>query len=436
MFGGYQTRAVYDWHVRWWWHLDLGAGRLFIEAEIRRLRCPRCDRVVTEEVPFARRGARLTRDLEDLVAYLAQQRDKTTGARLLRISWATVARTVVRVAADHLDARRLDGLFRIGVDGVSYRKGHRYLTVVADHDRDGAVEWAGENRSAATLSRFFAELGPERCARLEAISVDMSGGYAKAIDAAAEAGWITARVAIDPFHVVRLANQAIDACRRWAWNEARRQGTDARWVKNSSLLSIPQAPSGPGRYLISSRPGMALRARGQDKEVPSMSTSRLRLVAVLILGALAVPAGASAQSYQGQTGTLRVSDRTPAPGASVGVAGSGFAARSKVIISIESAPLQLAVTTADDAGAISTTVSIPTDIALGTHTLKATGITPDGATLVLSATLEVAGSKSGLASTGGVPPALFVVLGVFLVLGAGAFVLAKAKGPRVAGRLQ
>ena len=65
---------------------------------------------------------------------------------------------------------------------MSYRKGHRYLTVVADHDRDGAVVWAGENRSAATLSRFFAELGPERCARLEAISVDMSACYAKAID--------------------------------------------------------------------------------------------------------------------------------------------------------------------------------------------------------------------------------------------------------------
>ena len=249
---GHETGACYDRRVRRWRHLDLGASQLWLEAEIRRLHCPRCDRVLTEEVPWARRGARLTRDLEDLVAYLAQRCDKTTVARLLRISWATVHRAVVRVVADHLDASRLDGLFRIGVDEVSYRKGHRYLTVVADHDGDGAVVWAGENRSAATLSRFFAELGAERCARLEAISVDMSAGYAKAIDAATDAGWITARVAIDPFHVVRLANQAIDACRRWAWNEARRQGADARWVKHTrwALVKDPGALSADQRLVL------------------------------------------------------------------------------------------------------------------------------------------------------------------------------------------
>ena len=43
------------------------------------------------------------------------------------------------VVADQLDPARLEGLFRIGVDEVSWRKVHRYLTVVADHDRDGAV---------------------------------------------------------------------------------------------------------------------------------------------------------------------------------------------------------------------------------------------------------------------------------------------------------
>jgi transposase len=114
------------------------------EAEIRRLCCRRCKRVRTEQVPWARPGARHSRDLEDVVAFLAQRVDKTTVARLLRVSWEAVANIVTRVVTEAIDDARLDELYRIGVDEISYRKGHRYLTVVADHDRQGAVVWAAE----------------------------------------------------------------------------------------------------------------------------------------------------------------------------------------------------------------------------------------------------------------------------------------------------
>src|SRR4051794_21811576 len=66
---GWSTRAVYDRSVRRWRHLDLGACRLFLSAEIRRLDCRACGRVVTETVPWARPGARFTRDFEDVVAW-------------------------------------------------------------------------------------------------------------------------------------------------------------------------------------------------------------------------------------------------------------------------------------------------------------------------------------------------------------------------------
>lgn len=176
---GWSTRAVYDRSTRRWRHLDLGAARLYLEAEIRRLACPACGRVRTETVPWARPGARFTRDFEDVVVYLAQRTDKTTITRLLRCSWEAVAAIVTRVVAEHLDDTRLEGLYRIGIDEVSYRKGHRYLTVVADHDRAGAVVWAGEGMSSATLERFFDALGAERTARLQAASMDLHGAYAK-----------------------------------------------------------------------------------------------------------------------------------------------------------------------------------------------------------------------------------------------------------------
>jgi transposase len=64
------------------------------------------------------------------VAWLCQHTDKTTVTKLLRTSWETVAGIVSRVVAEHVDGRRLENIYRIGVDEVSYRKGHRYLTVV------------------------------------------------------------------------------------------------------------------------------------------------------------------------------------------------------------------------------------------------------------------------------------------------------------------
>jgi transposase len=111
---GYETTAGYDRSARRWRHLDLGSCRLLLECVIRRLHCPRCDRVRTEEVPWARPRARHTRDFEDVVAYLTQRVDKTTVVRLMRCSWEAVAHIVSRVVADRIDDSRLDELTASG----------------------------------------------------------------------------------------------------------------------------------------------------------------------------------------------------------------------------------------------------------------------------------------------------------------------------------
>ena len=175
---GQVVRAVHDRHLRRWRHLDLGASRCLIEYRLRRVRCPDCG-VRVEAVPWARPGARHTRDFEDLTAFLAQQMAKAPIARLLRVRWDTVGRIVERVVGDHLDERRLEGLVQIGVDEIAYRRGQRYLTTVCDH-RTGAIVWMRPGRNAASLQAFFTELG-ERRHSIRAVSIDMSGGYAKAV---------------------------------------------------------------------------------------------------------------------------------------------------------------------------------------------------------------------------------------------------------------
>jgi len=227
--------AIHGRRVKRWRHLDLGANRCIVECELRRLWCRTCG-AQFEAVPWARPGSRYTRDFEDVVAWLAQQMAKTPIAGLLRIGWDTVGRIVERVLADHLDEARLEGLVCIGVDEISYRRHHRYLTSVVDH-RGGAIVWCAAGRNAATLRAFFDELG-ERKQSIRAISIDMSGGYEKAIREALPA----AEIAFDPFHVVRLGQRAVDQVRRDEWNAHERSHTPSgRWIKGTrwSLLKAP-----------------------------------------------------------------------------------------------------------------------------------------------------------------------------------------------------
>jgi transposase len=172
--------------------------------------------VRTEQVPWAPLGSRFTGEFEELVAYLAQVTDKTRVTELMGISWTTVGAIVERVVARRLDPARLEGLRRIGVDEFSYRKRHRYLTTVVDHDRRRVV-WAAPGRSAETLGAFFEALGEERWAQLECVTMDMAGGYLKAVEERLPG----VQIVFDRFHVQRLASDALDEVRREQLREIR-----------------------------------------------------------------------------------------------------------------------------------------------------------------------------------------------------------------------
>ena len=232
---------ITDYRTKRWRHLDLGVNRCVLECCLRRLRCPDCG-VRYEAVRWARPGSPYTRDYEDIVAFLAQQMAKTPIRRLMRIAWDSVGDIVTRVVADHLSETRFDDLVLIGVDEISYRRGQRYLTCVADHER-GAIIWAKPGRDANTLEAFFALLGDRRHT-IKAISIDMSAGYENAVKAVAEADeQFRPEVVFDPFHVCQLASRAVDDVRRAEWNEHGKSKTPSgRWIKHSrwSLLKAPE----------------------------------------------------------------------------------------------------------------------------------------------------------------------------------------------------
>lgn len=201
---------------RRWRALDAGSVKVFLEADAPRVRCAEHG-VVVAHVPWARHGAGHTRAFDDTVAWLAVQCSKSAVCALMRIAWRTVGAIVARVWADtERQHDRFAGLRRIGIDEISYKRGHRYLTVVVDHD-SGRLVWAAPGRDKTTLRRFFDVLGEDRAAQISQVSADAADWIA---DVVAERCPNAVRCA-DPFHVVKWATEALDEERRRAWNTAR-----------------------------------------------------------------------------------------------------------------------------------------------------------------------------------------------------------------------
>jgi len=234
---GAQARSVHDRRDRFWRHLDLAGMTVRLHYSIRRVHCTECDGVRTEQVPWAARGSNFTLPFEERVAWLAQQSSNTAVSTLMRVVWRTVGSIVSRVVPRHLDTQedRLDGLRHIGIDELSYRRHHEYITVVVDHERS-VVVWAARGKNADTLRAFFDELGADRCAKIESVTIDMSQAYISAVSEKVP----HARLVFDRFHVQRLLQNALDETRRdevraAASKDEKRALKGTRWP----LLSCP-----------------------------------------------------------------------------------------------------------------------------------------------------------------------------------------------------
>jgi hypothetical protein len=139
----HRNALIYDHRPsRDWRHFDFGGHQVILRASsMRRVDCRRCGTVRVEEVTWAAPDSDFTLPFEDQVGWLLQHCDKTTISTLMRIAWRTVGSIVARVVGRCRLPIDLSMLSAIGVDEISFRKGHRYLTLVTDHG-SGRVSWA------------------------------------------------------------------------------------------------------------------------------------------------------------------------------------------------------------------------------------------------------------------------------------------------------
>src|SRR5690606_28437607 len=220
--------AVRDTVIRRLAHEPFGWRPTTLEVRVRRYRCAGCGHVWRQDTSAAAeprsklsRGA-LTWALQGLVvAHLSVARI----AEGLAVSWHTANDAVLaegrRVLID--DPHRFDGVAVIGVDEHVWRhtrRGDKYVTGIIDRtpSRDGTgpsrLLDMVPGRSKQTCRTWRADRPGTFRAGLEAVAMDGSPGFKTAT--AEELPEATA--VMDPFHVVRLAGNALDRCRRGEWH--------------------------------------------------------------------------------------------------------------------------------------------------------------------------------------------------------------------------
>lgn len=218
---------------RRWRDSSLGDFVTFVEIEPMRLSC--CGGTRVEVFPWEAPGHRMTRRFFERVAALCTRLPIQTVAKLVGLSWDTVARIDKETIELALGGKapELGGLKFIGVDEVSRTGGHKYFTMVTDLE-SGRVVWVAEGKRTEALTRFFDELGKKGCKRIRIIVSDLGGGYLTAI-----AKYVPhARHVLDRFHIVQWLNEALNALRRRVFGGAPRDEVGrALKVKKWMLLS-------------------------------------------------------------------------------------------------------------------------------------------------------------------------------------------------------
>lgn len=220
---GALEQKIHDHRQRTWRHLDFFQFEAHVHCELPRIGCGVCHATTQLQAPWAREGSRFTLLFEALSLTLAREMPVAACARILRCSdnalWRQIDAQVDLARAKESYA----GVKVIGIDETSCAKGHSYITLVHDLSKSKLI-YATPGKDASTVQRFTEDLqthqgSPEA---IEVVCMDMS----KAFIAGAARHLPAAAVAFDGFHVVQLANKAVDAVRR---EEARSE----RWLKKT-----------------------------------------------------------------------------------------------------------------------------------------------------------------------------------------------------------
>ena len=201
---------VKEWRTRRWRHLDSCQFKTILEAAVPVVECSEHG-AQTVQVPWAEGSSRFTMCFESFAIQVLEACPAARAGDLLGISWDKADGIKQRAVRRGMARRQISSLEYVCVDEKAVGHGHDYVTVVTGvMVGKPQVLYVGDGRDEAGLNGFWEWLGPDACARIKAVSIDMGQPYQNSV----RRYCLNAELIFDPFHLMKMLNRAVDEVRQ------------------------------------------------------------------------------------------------------------------------------------------------------------------------------------------------------------------------------
>lgn len=213
--------------------LPNGEMRVYLEVEVRRVACRRCQAVKREQLDFLADNPFYTKRFAFYVGRRCRTSTIKDVAEELNLDWETVKELDKHYMREQLHRTGTPAPKAVGLDEISIRKRHTYRIVVSDLLRQRAIWFGGADRSEASLDEFYRFLGPKKARRIRLAVMDMWKAFRNATNRNAP----QAAILFDKFHIMRHLGEALDKVHKSEYY--RLSGRDRRYIKGQkyTLLS-------------------------------------------------------------------------------------------------------------------------------------------------------------------------------------------------------
>jgi transposase len=194
-----------------WRHLNVFQHRCEITYRLPRGQCRHCGHVLRVRPPWEGLSTHFTKEFEAFALLLMREMPMSKVGEVVGETDTRLWRMLFRqVDAAYAEAD-FSNVCCVGVDELSVRKGHEYISVFADLVRK-RVLFATEGRDHSVWLDFVAALEKHNGHRhsITQASMDMSQAYQNGVAENCR----NAQVVFDKFHVIAHANKAVDEVRR------------------------------------------------------------------------------------------------------------------------------------------------------------------------------------------------------------------------------
>jgi transposase len=232
-----QPSKVHDTAEKTWRHLDFFQHAAYLTARVPRCKCDEHG-VKQVPVPWAREGSGFTLLFEALVMTLVQAMPVAAVARIVGEHDTRIWRVLHHYVEEGRSRKDMSAVTQLGVDETASRRGQNYITLFMDM-ATRTLLFATEGRDTATAKAFKEDLivhggKPEN---IEEACIDMHQAFINGL----RAYFPNVHLTFDRFHVMKMANEAVDQVRRIEAKEhPELKRTRYCWLKNPANLSSRQ----------------------------------------------------------------------------------------------------------------------------------------------------------------------------------------------------